>query len=113
MEITGVDVLRDGGTIIIRVTDDLRSGKYLLPTPFIKGPRHIAWNGQDLTIGSPEEKEFLMKLKGWWDIHLTMDIKKALENFDEHPGQSSMAKPVLDFLYIRTVIKYLEPRHIK
>lgn len=92
MKISNVDALRDGGTIIMTVSDYVRSGKYMLPTPFVGEPRHLSWNGMQLEIGSPEEVEFLAKLKDWLNEHAVDKLVESLHDLDrmkvKHPPES-------------------------
>ncbi|MBI5052664.1 MAG: hypothetical protein HZB52_05305 [Chloroflexi bacterium] len=114
MDISKVDMLRDGGTIIIKTSNDPKAGEYTLPTPWSGEPRHIHWNGEKLAIGSLEEYEFLTKIKRWWEAQLTEEIRDALETLDklrEWRNLPEKLQSAVSFHRVRTVIEYLEKRH--
>ena len=111
MQISRIDILRDGGTIIIQISDDPKAGIYKLPTPFLGEPRCIYWNHKPLVPGSLDEAEFLGKLKFWWDTEMTDVIRDALSVFDKQTRTRSLPNQAYPFLYVRTVIEYLEKRH--
>ena len=111
MQISRIDILRDGGTIIIQISDDPKAGTYKFPTPLFGELRCLYWNGKPLVLGSLEETEFLGKLKLWWDTELTDVIRDALSVFDKQIMTRSLPSQTYPFLYVRTVIEYLEKRH--
>lgn len=110
MEITRVDILRDGGTIIIHTAENGQTGTYTLPSPLHREPRLITYNNQTLEIGSPIERHFLEQLKQWWKSHISPEILAALNQFDTSRDRHPLHHDFLDYLYIRYVISYLELR---
>jgi len=92
VKISNVDLLHDGGTTIIIVAEDAKAGEYILPTPFVGEPRHLSWNNTQLKIGSPEEVEFLVKLKDWLNEHAADKLVESLHDLDrmkvKHPPES-------------------------
>ncbi len=112
MKITHIDILRDGGTTILKITDDPRAGEYLLPTPFIGEPRRLSWNDTQLEIGSPEELEFLAKLKQWLEEHAADKLVDSLHDLDKMKSKPSPDQREKAFAWHRVlyVADYLEHR---
>lgn len=112
MKISNVDVFRDGGTTIIIVVDDARAGEYMLPTPFVGEPRHLSWNGTQLAIGSPEEVEFLGKLKVWLNEHAADKLVESLHDLNRMKVKPATGTREKAFAYHRVlyVADYLEHR---
>ncbi len=112
VKISNVDVLRDGGTTIIIVVDDTKAGEYILPTPFVGEPRHLSWNGTQLAIGSPEEVEFLAKLKDWLNEHAADKLVESLHDLDRMKVQHPPGSREKAFAYHRVlyVVDYLGHR---
>jgi hypothetical protein len=115
MKITHVDALRDGGTIILKVTDVAGAGEYILPTPFVGEPRHLSWNGAQLAIGSPQEIEFLGKLKVWLTEHAADKLVESLHDLDKINIKPSTDQRGKAFAYHRVlyVADYLEHRAVE
>jgi hypothetical protein len=112
MIISRVDMLRDGGTIVLTVLDDAKAGKFVLPTPFAGEPRHLTWNGIEIPIGSLEEDEFLAKLKDWLNDHAADKLVNSLQELNRLkiqplPGQREKA---FAFHRVQSVADYLEHR---
>lgn len=112
MEILRVDIFRDGGTIKITIADDPKPGEYILPTPFLQEPRHLAYNRQDIGVGSSEEMGFLTKLHQWWETHATERIEAELDQFEKDPYRHSLSQPLYSYHYIRNVMAYLDRRQL-
>ena len=112
MNITHVDALRDGGTIIMTVSDYVRPGVYMLPTPFAGEPRHLSWNDTQLEIGSPEELELLAKLKLWLEEHAADKLVDSLHDLDKMKTKPSPVQREKAFVWHRVsyVTDYLEHR---
>jgi hypothetical protein len=112
MKIISVDALRDGGTIIMTVSDYVRPGDYMLPTPFTSEPRHLFWNNTQLEIGSPEELEFLAKLRLWLEEHAADKLVDSLHNLDKMKEKPSPIQREKAFTWHRVlyVADYLEHR---
>jgi hypothetical protein len=127
MVISDVILFRDGGTITILVSDDPKAGAYTLPTPYHSEPRSIYWNetppddydyrkGKELAIGSLEEAEFLAKLKAWWHLYLTDEIRDDLaylEGLAEWRNLPERLDKAVTFYRIRRVIEYLAKRDVE
>jgi hypothetical protein len=112
MKIISVDALRDGGTIIMTVSDYVRPGDYMLPTPFAGEPRHLSWNDTQLEIGSPEELEFLAQLKLWLEEHAADKLVDSLHDLDKMKVKPSPVQREKAFAWHRVlyVADYLEHR---
>ncbi len=112
MIISKVDALRDGGTIILTVVDDAKAGEYVLPTPFVGEPRHLTWNGKEISIGSLEETEFLAKLKVWLTDHAADKLVNSLQELNhlkKRPPPDQVEK-AFAFNRVQSVADYLEHR---
>jgi hypothetical protein len=112
MILSRVDMLRDGGTIILTVVDDAKAGKYVLPTPFVSEPRRLSWNGKEIPIGSLEETEFLAKLKNWLNDHAAeklVDSLQELNRLKKRPLPDHVEK-AFAFHRVQIVADYLEHR---
>ena len=112
MIISRVDMLRDGGTIILNVVNDAKAGQYILPTPLAGEPRHLKWNGKEIPIGSLEETEFLAKLKDWLNDHAADKLVNSLHEFDRLKIKPLPAQREKAFAYhrVQSVADYLEQR---
>ncbi|MEM8783319.1 MAG: hypothetical protein AAGE65_10760 [Planctomycetota bacterium] len=114
MNVTAIEILRDGGTIRFRVESDKGlSGHYRLQTPFKGVPRPIFRNEVQLDFGSADESRLASVLKDWLDETLTVESKRGLDKLGELqefrnlPEQRSAALPLYR---IQTVIECLVQR---
>jgi hypothetical protein len=111
MIISKVDMLRDGGTIILTVVDDAKAGKYVLPTPFAGEPRHLTWNGKEIPVGSLEETELLAKLKDWLNDHAADKLVNSLQELSRLKKRlPDQLEKAFAFHRVQSVADYLERR---
>lgn len=94
------------------VSDYIRPGDYMLPTPFASEPRHLSWNNTQLEIGSPEELEFLATLKLWLEEHATDRLVDSLHDLDKMKVKPSPDQREKAFAYHRVhyVADYIDHR---
>ncbi len=114
MNITGIDILRDGGTILFTLSGTPNAGRYRLQTPFRGEPRPIFLADQQLELGSPAERELITQLQGWLHNVTTPDKVKALHTLDKLKEWRNLPRDLADAVpmhRIRSVIECLMKRN--
>ena len=113
MDITDIEVYRDGGTIEFCLSAHPLAGLFRLPPRWSDRPPNLLRDGKELAAASAEERQVLELLREWMLRTLTPDLAKSLSDLDSLrewrnlPPTLASAVPVH---YIRTVIDYLSGR---
>lgn len=66
MNVSNVQMWRDGGTITFTVESGASEGNYRLQTPRLGEPRPLFRDERRLRLGGPEERALLADLRAWW-----------------------------------------------
>ena len=106
-------LLRDGGTILFKISGDILAGKYRLQTPFAGKPEPLFRDERKLDFGSTEEEEVAIRLKGWLDKKLNESLKQRLLELDglkEWRNIPWRLNCVVPYHRIRHVLNILETR---
>jgi hypothetical protein len=113
MEVTDIEVYRDGGTIIFKIVGPPADGAYRLQTPFKGEPRPLFRDERRLNFGSVEESQVLKALQAWLEGQLTAEMSEALDELDRLKGWRNLSEKLdeaVPFHRIRAVIQCLEAR---
>jgi hypothetical protein len=113
MTITGIEILRDGGTIRFTLSGTQNAGKYRLQTPFQGEPRPIFFNDRQLEFGSPAEQDLIPQLQAWLHEAMSEDRQTALRTLDTLKVWRNLPTDLLDAVplhRIRTVLECLLKR---
>lgn len=113
MNISNIEIFRDGGTITFTISDDALAGDYRLQTPFLGEPRPLLQDQQQLEVGSLEEQQVLEKLKDWIDQQMDDDLVSALQEIatgDSHHPMDERLQRARPFYLLKGVIDCLERR---
>ncbi len=113
MTVSGIEILRDGGTILFRIHDSPLAGSYQLRTPFDGEPRLIHRDGAALAVGSVEESRLSDELQHWLDTQLTPSVRATLsklEGLREWRNLPDELVQVIPLVRIRGVIERLRGR---
>ena len=116
MRISEIAILRDGGTILFKISDDTMAGKYQLQTPLKGKPEPLFHEEQKLDFGSAEEAKVAAKLKVWLGENLTNEIQQSLVELDDLKQWQNLPAKLFDavpYHRIRHVLQVLEARSIK
>lgn len=114
MTITDIDILRDGGTILFRISGATPlSGGYRLRTPFAGEPRPIFRDETQLELGSAAEADLSGALQHWLDAQLSPAASAALGELDQLEEWRNLPRQLVDVVplhRIRAVIRCIEAR---
>jgi hypothetical protein len=113
MQISGIMILRDGGTILFEISNDALAGKYRLQTPWAGKPEPLFHDERRLDFGSTKEVEVAAKLKAWFADNLTDELKQSLielDNLKEWRNISPKLNKSVPYHRIRHVLHVLEAR---
>ena len=113
LDVTDVEIHRDGGTIEFRVSGGNADGFYRLQTPALGTPEPLFKDGRRLGLGSGEELAALKAMREWLTAVCDAGTLAALAEVDgmklwlNLPPNLSEAVPIY---YIRRVIRCLDDR---
>lgn len=114
MNVTEIEIYRDGGTITFRILDDAElEGSYRLQTPSLGEPRPIFRDEKKLKLRSVRERELATALERWLDAELTPERADALRDLDQLSIWQNLPErlsEVVPLHRVRTVIRCLEAR---
>lgn len=82
MKVIDVEMLRDGGTILLTVEGAPCAGRYSLVTPWRGEPRRLLRDDRPLEVGATEEAALLAALERWFDETSTPELEESLEELD-------------------------------
>ncbi len=113
MNISDIDIMRDGGTIIFTITDDGWITDYSLQSPFLGEPRPIFLGRKQLGFDSSEEKELLTTLKAWYATEVDETLAAAITELENPPFEfkrTEIHQQARPYFLIKTVIDCLSKR---
>ena len=86
MEISEINILRDGGTILFKISGWANSaacGLYRLQTPYAGEPRRLFKDDMPIELAGAEERQLLVALQRWIAEKTTPAMGKALHELDQ------------------------------
>src|SRR5438874_2359002 len=78
IDVSEIEIYRDGGTIEFRLDGSEIDGFYRLQTPFRGVPEPLFRDGVRLDFGSKDEAAILLALECWLQTTVTPDVAAAL-----------------------------------
>jgi hypothetical protein len=114
VKITDIEMLRDGGTILFKLSEVPKAGDYRLQTPFLGEPRVVFFNNRALQLGSTEEEELAGQLEVWLRQQLTEKNQKGIEALDSLTEWRNLPRDLMAIIpihRIRTVVRCLRSRN--
>ena len=115
IDVSEIEIYRDGGTIEFRVSGGCTDGFYRLQTPFLGTPEPLFKDGRKLEFGSSEEAGVLAALQEWQVLVCTNDVVAALGELDKLKVWLNLPQNLSDVVpihHIRTVVERLSARCI-
>jgi hypothetical protein len=113
IDISDVEIYRDGGTLEFRVSGSEVDGFYRLQTP-VKGiPEPLFRDEVKLPCGGAEEGKILLVLEQWLTDSITPDAGTALAELEKMRlwlNLPDRLREVVPLYYIRSVAKRLRDR---
>ena len=113
LEVSEVDVLRDGGTILFRLTGCDRDGAYRLETPFAGEPRILSHDGTKLQPGDTTECSVVRHLERWLEPQMSPEVVHALAELDRLSVWKNLPEHLVAAVTvhrIRSTVDYLRRR---
>lgn len=113
MKVEGIEIWRDGGTIVFQITESSLAGRYRLQTPFAGRPEPLYRDGAQLGLGSAEETALADDLQRWLDPQLGSPELAALSKLDAMQEWRNLPAELLRVVplhRIRRVIRCLRDR---
>lgn len=112
-QVTDIETIRDGGTILFRLSGTEADGSYRLQTPFLGTPRPLFKGERKLAFGSIEESSVAAVLTEWLDAAASEEVKSCLAELDslsEWRNLPAHLVKVVPLHRIRTVVRELNQR---
>ena len=113
INVSDVEIYRDGGTIEFRVFGSRADGFYRLQTPLLGTPQPLFKDGHKLEFGSPDELAILTALREWQTIVATSDVIQSLGELDNLKVWQNLPQNLSDVVpihHIRSVVRRLSER---
>ena len=114
MNVTEIEMHRDGGTITFRLLDDpALEGRYRLQTPRLGEPRPMFRDEVQLAPGSAEENTLAIALERWLKAALSPERANALRDLDQLSTWHNLPERLVDVVplhRLRAVIGCLQDR---
>jgi len=110
IDVSDVDMLRDGGTILFRLSGCEDDGAYRLETPFAGEPRILSRNGTKLQSGEIVERRVVHHLEQWLEPQLSPGVVHAPAELDRIPVWKNLPEHLVAIApvqRIRAVVDYL------
>lgn len=113
VEISDIEIYRDGGTIEFRVSGSTVDGFYRLQTPFLGFPQPLFRDGTQVPFGAAVEAGVLQALRTWLATEMTEQASTALAELDQMPLWHNLPErldQVVPLHYVRRLVQRLDER---
>lgn len=107
-EISEVEMLRDGGTVLFRLNGCDRDGLYRLETPFAGEPRILSHDGTRLQPGSIAECCVARYLERWLEPRMSPQVVHALAELDRLPEWKNLPEHLLAAVALHRILAVAE-----